>query len=243
MYSTIQDLVTSSYMGLGIRSIAISQLPTPNESNYAVTLLNEFISTLSGRRLLKTALTQEQFTITSASATYKIGIGSAFNTSVPISIESAFIRDQNGEDWDLKIIYKPEYDSMNDKTYVQSFPWALCYDPGETVQATRAGTIIIYPEPDQNYTLFIESIKSFVAVKITDAYNFPEGYQEFLKYNLMLRLCVPFGIEPPMAIMKFANDAEKIILRNNDDRQKSVNNLPIPNSKIRGNIFTYADNR
>ena len=242
MYSTIQDLVTSAYIGLGLRSIAISQLPTPNESNYALELLNEFISTLSGRRLLKTALTQEQFTINSSSSTYTIGPGAVFNTSVPISINSAFLRDSNNEDWDLKIIYKPEYDSIDDKSYIQSFPWALCYDPGETEQTTRTGNIIIYPKPDQNYTLFIESMKYFSRVAITDAYDFPEGYQEFLKYNLMLRLCVPFGLDPSPAIIKFANEAETVVLRNNQAREKSAYNLPITSRKTIGNIYTYSDN-
>lgn len=184
MILTVQDIIEAQLRGLGVLD--------PNETADASMLKNAIqannimLDSWSAQNLMIRALTQEQFPLVAGQASYTIGVGGNFNTSKPMSITGAFLRDGYSVDTGVDIYTEDQYKARDDKAITQGRPEALWYDPGYAQQAVQTGTIWIYYIPDGTtpYTLFITEQKPLIEfVNPTDILTLEPQYFKAIKFQ------------------------------------------------------------
>lgn len=195
--------------------------PDAQEMEEALGALKMMLQLWSTRKLLVRATVPENFALTANVGSYTIGVGGAFNTSKPIGIENAFIRDSNNLDYPLDIRPMEFFNSIGDKAVTVARPEILFYDPGLTQQATQTGTISLYGIPDTVYTLYIRSKKYFTdPLTITETLTFDSAYNEPIKYNLAMRLWGEYHKGDPPSLMVMLADSGVTML-------EALNSTPV----------------
>jgi len=193
--STVSDIVNAACRQLGFT-------PTANEAADGLRALNLLLVSLasSPQGLYQTA--RESFTLTSGTASYTIGPSGAFNTTQPVRIVSAFVR--NGDiDYPLSThkLTAEEYASIAQKS-MGGMPEHYFFERGATT-----GTIILYPTPDSAYALHIYSHKPLAQyTSLSDTITLPPEYEPMLKFQLAVDLAAEFGIQiPPQVAVRADN--------------------------------------
>ena len=159
-------------------------------------------------KLLVYQFQDETHTLVAGTNNYTIGSGATIDTTRPVRIESAYIRDSSNYDTLVNVINKDEYDQIGLKTTQASNPDRLFYDPG-----FANGTIYLYPTPSAAYTLHIKTWKPFSSFStLATSATFPPGYNQFLIYNLAVLLGTLFRV--PKATI------EDLILVASDTKEK-----------------------
>ena len=184
----VQDIIRDA-MGL-IGAIAKDESPSPDEYKLAMRVSNMMLDKWSIERLMLRSTINENFVLTGNVGTYTIGPSANFNTTKPIRIVGAFVRDGANVDIPITIVTRSQFDSYNDKAFASARPVSLFYDPGNA-QGSTTGTIYLYYMPDtaSTYKLFIDSDKYLTEFgAITDVVTFEPAYYEALVYNLAERL-------------------------------------------------------
>jgi hypothetical protein len=180
--ATANDLITRalrliSVIGTGRRS------PTANEAADGLVALNAMMESFSLERGLIHYLLEETHTLTTNVGSYTIGSGGDINTTVPVRIENAFIRDSNSYDYPLEIINNLAYDTVTLKT-ITSRPQYLYFE-----RSYPLGTIYLLYLPNLAETLHINSWKQLQTFSgLTTALSMPIGYEDMIVYNLAVRL-------------------------------------------------------
>lgn len=199
----------------------------------ALRAANVMLNKWSSTRLMMRSTTQDILTLTGGKYIYNISAQATapdFVTAKPFRIKSSFVRDASNTDMPVDIITLTEYEGYGDKSITIGTSRSLYYDPGPSQQVINTGIIYLYPIPDQNYRLFIESDKYLTEfVNYTDVITFEPLYYEALTYNLALRLFRRFH-EPtaqiPPDIIKIAQDAIKAIETMNSVQARCGIDLP-----------------
>ncbi|MDE2144970.1 MAG: hypothetical protein KGJ01_03335 [Patescibacteria group bacterium] len=209
---TAQDIINSALRLMGV--VVSGESPTSNEMQDALSALNMMLDEWAAQKLLSAALITENFTLTTGTYAYNIGTGQTFNTTKPLQIVTAFIRNAQNNDSFLGIIDYNEWAILPDKATLTGTPLYLYFNPVSSQQTTSLGIINLYPAPDtgNTYTLYIVSQKPFVEfVSLTDNYTFPTAYEKAMKFNLAIELAAEYGasISPEVAMM--AEKSLKII--------------------------------
>lgn len=228
--------------------LAKGEEPDTDEANDALEAMGIMLHSWSARSLLVRANTQEDFALVPGTSEYTIGVGGDFNTSKPIAIKSAFIRDSNGVDLPVDVVGRDVYDSFQDKAISESTPLILCYDPGAAQQASQLGTVLLYYIPDNtnSYTLYITSQKPFTDITtLSETLTFEPQYEEPIKYELAIRLWREYhGASKPIPqdIIQLANEAMHVLETTNS--VQLVSGLDLPGMKGGGmyNIYTGGYN-
>lgn len=192
---------------------ADSSITTPDAYQLADGLeaLNAMTDAFSIERLMIYQILEENFSLVASTASYTIGSGGTFNTTRPVKIENAFIRDSGNNDYPVTIIHNETYDAFTLKTSDANYPEYLYYDPQYPL-----GKIYLYPTPNTTYTLYINSwkqLQSFASGATTVA--LPPGYEDMLAYNLAVRIAPEYGVQAPQLVMKLATDTKAQIKRHN----------------------------
>lgn len=188
----VQDIIKLSMGECGVTRIGES--PTIDELETGLQLLNIMLGAWSADQCMIRGVLQEDFPLIAQQGTYTIGPSASygFNTAKPISIVSAFVRDQSNVDYPLDIVQYDRWDAYTDKQYTYATPVALYYNPGPTQQASPAyGTINLYYAPDANnvYTLFLDSFKYLTEfATYAESVTFESVYHEALMSGLSIRL-------------------------------------------------------
>ena len=213
--ATAQDIIKDA-MGL-IGAIGIGETPTDAELQEGLTKLNNMLGTLSNNRAVIYARTEESFTLTQGERAYEIGT----NTTRPISIESAYIRDSDSRDTPLKIITEDKYNGIPDKS-MEGLPYCLLYDSQHP-----SGHIYLYFVPDSAYTLVLDSWKPFTAfASLTTIVAFPPGYEEMFTYNLTKRLAPRYGLTVTPEVREIARDTLRALRSVNSETLLSDLGVP-----------------
>ncbi len=213
--------------------------PDAGELQDGLEALTFMLRSWAARRLLVRALIQQNFPLTALKGSYTIGSGGDFNTTKPISVKSAFIRDSNTLDTGLDVVTRDVIDSFMDKGVSYARPIMLCYDPGEAQQATQTGTILLYQIPDNTspYTLYMDVQRPFTDfTTINDVVTFDPPYDEAIKYELAIRLWREYHSvkEPvPRDLYELANEAMHTV--ENMNSRQIVAGLDLPGMK--GNVY------
>lgn len=156
--------------------------------------LNSFMDSCGINRLLCNQVVQESFALTANTVTYTIGVGATFNTARPSKIvDPCFVRDAASLDTPLQLIDSQTYGLIVQKNVGTTYPNKLYYDQG--YDSSGYGTIKIYPAPNANLTLFINSWKALQNfANVSTALAMPQGYQLFIESNFAIHLAA--GLTP-----------------------------------------------
>ncbi|MGH8582477.1 MAG: hypothetical protein ACREWG_06725 [Gammaproteobacteria bacterium] len=206
--ATALEIISDSLADIG----AIDPLEpiTADEAAHGLRKLNELLESLSNESLAVYQILQEGFATVAGTGSYTIGSGATWNTTRPLRIESAFLRDSSSNDTPLDVLDREEYDAIPLKT-TRYRPEELFY-----YAAVPNGTVILNGVPDAVYTVYINSLKalqSFTA--LTDVVVLPPGYLRAIKSNLAIDLCPAYHKTPSALLVAIAAQSKAAIKRIN----------------------------
>lgn len=199
--------------------------------------LNTMMESWSTERLMVYQILDEVFALSAGDGIYTIGSAGNFNTTRPLRIDGALIRDSNSADTGVEIIGADAWRRIVQKTSTGStYPCYLYYDAAFT---SSLGTINLWPEPQANLSLVISSwkqLQTFALISTTVV--LPPGYQRAIEYNLCLELSGGLKEASP-TVQRIARESKANIKRLNIPQVSRT--LPaMPGVKESGgaNIFT-----
>ncbi len=214
--TTVRDLIKSSMRPIGV--VASGENPSPAELMDGLEALNMMLNSLSAQAILIYAVTKESFNLVAGQGSYTIGPEGNFNTVRPKMIKGAFIRDVNGLDYPVRIRGMEEYRLISSKS-TPGRPYRLFYNPSSPL-----GTIYTYPVPNDIEALHMDSLKPLTGtVELDDDLSLPLEYEEFLKYNLCVRIAPEYGKSVPAEVAVIAEDSRyTIVSLNAENNQEPV---------------------
>lgn len=202
--STALSIITKAMQKAGI--LTKSESPSADETADGLDMLNDMLSSWSNESLMIYARVTESFTLSGGTASYTIGSGATFNTSRPIEIVQAHVRQVGGNiDYPISMVSDEIYQGISDKT-IQSIPYMLNY-----TNAFPTATINLFPVPDQAFALYLTSQKELTQFALSDVVSLPPGWKRALIYNLAIELAPEYGQQVDSVTMKIANDAKSAI--------------------------------
>ena len=206
--TTANELILSSMRLIGV--VATGETPSADEEATALDALNIMIDAWCLEDLFLFRIVENTFSLTSTVSTYTIGTGGTFNTTRPIEIISAFIR-QSNVDYDVFINSKQRFDQLTQKNITSTLVTELYYDP-----AMPLGTINVYPVPSNTQSLHISSKQQLTQITAPDDdIVVPPGYLRALKYSLAIEIAPEFGVQVTQDIAMIAASAKAHIKRKN----------------------------
>ena len=147
MSETVNQIVSAALRLLKVNQAG--EAATASEAEDGRIALNDLIEEFNLQPLMQPAKSQISQVLTS-SATYTFGTGGN-NTTRPVRIFKAFIRDSGGIDHPVRILMNEEYDDIPFKTVSASFPYNLYYRAEYPL-----GVVKLFPAPTAGYTLYLE---------------------------------------------------------------------------------------
>ena len=172
--------------------------------------LNNLISSLNAEGLMIPSVTKISHTLVAGTNNYTIGTGADINTTRPMSIGSAFIRDSNNYDHHVDIRAIEEYARISVKT-TQGRPYRLYYNP-----AYSLGKIYLYLTPDTAEDLHMDLIVPLSEISaVGDTVDLPREYKRMLIYNLALDIAPEADIEDWPELVRIANESKRFVKRLN----------------------------
>lgn len=198
--------------------LAISETPTGDESAAALTTLNDMLASWANHKLMTYQMVQRSKALTSGTAAYTIGSGGSIDTTRPLRINAAFVRDSNSSDFPISVISNDEYARISSKSLTGSYPGYLYYRANYPL-----GQINLYPAPGSGMTLYLEvwdQLTQFTA--LTDTVSLPPGYERLLKYGLAIELAAEY--HPPEQLMQ----SVRASFMDAKESLQDVNNVEVP---------------
>lgn len=209
--ATPSTMIVRSLQLIGEKGIGDTLIAAEETAYLAV--LNSMMESWSLERLLVYHILDEVFTLTAGDGSYTIGTSGDFNTTRPLKIEGAVIRDTDDADSGVEILGADAWRRIVLKTSTgNSYPSYLYYDPQYT---SARGVINLWPEPQAGLRLVISSwkqLQTFAAISTTLA--LPPGYERAIIYNLAIELAGGM-IEPSPSVVKIARESKGAIKRVN----------------------------
>lgn len=231
---TTQATVTACSMIMrGLQMIGekrIGDTLTPDEKTAYLSVLNGMLESWNLESLMLYQELQENFVLDAGDGAYTIGVGGNFNTTRPISIISAFIR-EGGSDYPLKLINDAAYNGIRSKSIAGTYPSFLYYDQA---YVSGLGTIKLYPIPSAGLTLYISTLKQLtLSANCDEVIALPPGYQRAIESN--------FAIEAAAGYIPVSNEVAKIA----KESKAAIKNVNAPSNHLkiemvgggRSNIF------
>ena len=122
------------------------------------------------------------FSTAGTTASYTIGTGQTWNTSIPIVIEQAWIRVSN-EDYPVEVVKRRAYKAIQNKT-TAGRPKKLYFDRGPST-----GTVYVWPTPSAIETIYLDMRKAIATyTATTDSVSLPSGYEDLIVWALALAM-------------------------------------------------------
>lgn len=208
---TALDLITTALRKVG--ALAAGESLESSEASDGLAELNRMLDSWSNENLMIYAVVEEEFALTASKASYTMGSSGDFNTTRPVEIVKAGLRDLDSpvNEYPVTIYTVEQWSDIVAKTTDSTYPWAIY--PENTYPLE---TINVYPVPTTNYKLVLYSLKplsSFSA--LTTVASFAPGYEDAVIYNLAVRLAPEYGKSTTAELLMLATNAKKMIKRRN----------------------------
>lgn len=223
--STALDLIKSAMRKVGV--LTKTESPTSDEAVDALATLNAMLDSWANDSVNVPYRTLESFTLTAGTANYTIGTGGAFNTTKPILIKSAYLRDGT-TDSPIDIISDEEYSLISQKA-TQGDPDRLNFS-----NAYPLATIRLYPVPSSAYTLYVLSEKIIGNYSLSTTVSLPPGWERAIVYQLAVELAPEYGQAVSNEVAAIALDSMSKIRRTIAKNRS----LDTPTDGIEFNIYT-----
>lgn len=207
--TTVRQIIEASMRIIG--ELGEGQSMTAEQGQDALQSLIDMVASWSVEPSLIYTETVESFTLTAGDGSYTIGSGGDFNTSRPIAINTARIKDGSLFIQDIEIVGKDTY-SEEDDGLTTGTPEYLWYDANALL-----GTIRLFPYPSQAYIMEIYSHKAFVgaSLALSDTLVLPEGYMRAIKYNLAREIAPEYGKSLTPDSSRIARESMNIVKKRN----------------------------
>jgi hypothetical protein len=164
--------------------------PSQAQRTKALRVLNRMLDLFSIDRTQIYVVARESQTLSVGTSEYTIGTSGDWNTTRPIQIEDAYIRDSSNIDYSVKVISRREYNDVTSKT-LEARPTRVYYYPN---YSSSLGQIWFDWEPDTAETFLFDSWQPFTAFTgLSQTVTWPPGYEEAFVYNLARRLVSAYG--------------------------------------------------
>lgn len=219
--TTVLEIITDALQDAGI--IAEDETPSASMGQKAFRLLNRMLDTWSTEDLMIYNNVQEVFNFNSGQQVYTIGTGGDFNTTRPVDITAAYVRDTNNNDLKISIWEYQQYADIISKTVASTIPLGVYYNANFPLS-----TLSFWPVPTGTSYRFVlwswKVLSSFT--NINDNISFPPGYEEAIETSLAARCCAAFNRPLPQELAMWANESKAQIKRIN----VNVPQLKLPTS-------------
>lgn len=185
--TTALELLTGSLKLLGV--VTKTKPISADEAEDGLGRLNELLESWANDTLLAYTRVWESFPLSAGVGSYTIGTGQTFNTARPVSIVSAYVRNQT-TDYPLMMIRDEDYARIDTKSTTSQTPQYLNYDQGFPV-----GTIRLWEVPSAGLTLYMQSEKVLTSfADLSSDVSLPPGWAKALRYALAIDLAPEYGI-------------------------------------------------
>jgi hypothetical protein len=229
--ATAQTIVEAALRNIG--AIAIEEPISGAEAADALNLLNNMIATWNTENLMIYSVTPEVFPVVANQASYTMGPGGNFNTTRPVLIENAYMRDSAGNDYQMSIVNYDVYSAIISKYTSSALPTVM-YDNGDF----PLKTITFWPiASDASYSFVLWSWKAITNLPLlTTAISLPPGYQSALEFNLAVWLCPRYGKTCPPELAALASSTKAQIKKINYEVKELTFD---PTLTKRGRVFNW----
>ena len=207
---SVLSLITDALQDAGV--LAADETPSASDGQKAFRLLNRMLDTASTEVGMIYNNVQEVFDLTSGQLTYTLGPGGDFNTTRPIDINEAYMRDVNNNDLKISILQYQEYADIISKTTESGIALALYYNAGYPLSEITMWPVVT----GGSYRLVLWSWKLLTQfTELSDNVILPPGYEEYIETNLAVRCCIAFNRQVPPELAIWATESKAQLKRIN----------------------------
>lgn len=170
-------------------SIASGEGGSPEELADGLVSLNTMLKSWDSDRLTVYAKRRDVVNLSNGTQTYTVGIGGALNIPRPVSLLSVAAVSSSGLALPMELIGAEDWGAIVEKTVSGTMPRKLYNN-----NAYPLATFYIWPVPSGVPQLDIYAwiqLTQFVA--ISDAFDFPPGYELAIVSNLAMQIAPEYG--------------------------------------------------
>ena len=203
--TTALDLITGAAKLIGVLNKGENM--AADDAADGLVSLNDMIESWSNNGLLVYARTIETFSLVAGTASYTMGTGQTWNTTRPIRIISAQIRDGANLDFPVKIINDEEYYNVQDKGSQSPYPEYLNFS-----NAHPYPVIKFWGTPSQAYTARLVSEKVLSSFALTSTtVDLPSGWKRAIRFNLAVEMAPEYGVKVDPVVLDKADESLGLI--------------------------------
>lgn len=218
---TTGDIIKAAMRKIGV--LAAGEPLPADEGNDALDTFTDMVDAWSNESLLIPVVGTVQKQLIQGQVEYTIGIypeprpdplpANHIETSRPEKILSSFIRDPQGTDYLLEVMYSKNYSEIGRKTN-EARPSRFYVREGWPLN-----TILFDAVPYADETLHLEVLQPLSEILptacLTDVINLPPGYRRSIIYNLAMDLADEWGKDPSRMVAVTSVESKKWLKRNN----------------------------
>lgn len=180
--TTASQIITRAAKTL--RYLGRDEVLTAQDANDGLIAFNAMLDSWSNENLFSYVVLERSFVLQVMVNSYTIGTGGVINTTRPLDITQAYVRDAGGNDFLMNIKPRDWWNQLGNRssTITSQIPTDLFYDPQYPL-----GVINIFPTPLIGYTVFYDSAQQQVDPSaLTTSISMPEGYERAYVLNLAI---------------------------------------------------------
>jgi hypothetical protein len=203
IFRSVRDLIRLALKEINV--LAAGESPAPEDEDDAFTILNLMLGTWGNKRHRIFSSVKESFTLVVGQTDYTIGLSGDFDTTRPLHVLQAYIRDASGNDIPVEVLEdRAVFEDIRDKD-VSGRPYQLYF---ERLYNSQQGNILLNRAPQTAETLFLVLWKPFGEFgSKTEDVVMPPGYEEAIYSQLAIRLAPSFGKSVPAELAVKATNA------------------------------------
>ena len=211
--ATARQIMKQAAQDIGVLGVGKSLSPTDEAD--ILSRLNDMLDNWSTSSIMVPFRTEISHSL-DGSASYTVGSGADISTTRPSYINSAFIRDSDGDDSPLTVLRsRASYDGIYDKDLAGD-PELVYYEP-----SLANGTLYVWPVGDSGDTIYLNTRGQLTQFPdATTDIDIALGYKETMVANLAIRIAPMFEVSITQELAKTARESLANIKRLN--RQNPV---------------------
>lgn len=208
---TVKDLISKSLRT--INALGVGDVLDADTAQNCLDALNDMMDGLNIEPLMIYTINSSTFNLTGGKRDYLMGptaVSPDFTATRPVVIQAAGVV-VSGVEYALDIIGDDEWEALALKSLITSIPRVL-YNHGDWPNTTLS----VWPAPSSPYQIIIYSQQNLSGFTDVNAVvSLPPGYNEFLRYNLAVRMAIELQLPVSPALAEMAVTTKAKIKRSN----------------------------
>lgn len=205
MSATVRSVCTGALRLLGVTQQ--NNPPSAADMDVAVYALSSMLESWSTQALNIYTTTTLEFDFIPDQATYKLGpsLDADWETERPMALSYCYLRYTQSSgtpiDMPIQIINDQQRAAIQAKTITSPIPTTVYYNA-----SMPDATLTFWPVPSTTYQAILwmdAPLNSFD--NLSDALQFPRGYEQAIRYNLAVNLAAEFGLSAKPEIVAVAS--------------------------------------